>query len=166
MKKLLILLVVTGLSYSSLAQDFQVPKDYAFKTAEDYAPYENDIVNCVNWLIETPANEYAAKRKEASAFLLQWLMGSPDVHIQINPKIVTFMNTSPDLLMIFMGGWAKHSIETKAYDDKVAGSLAGLESVVEYYDKNKSFIPKDKSVEKYVKMKQKGTLQKYVEENV
>jgi hypothetical protein len=93
-------------------------------------------------------------------------MGSPDVHIQINPKIVTFMNTSPDLLMIFMGGWAKHSIETKAYDDKVAGSLAGLESVVEYYDKNKSFIPKDKSVEKYVKMKQKGTLQKYVEENV
>jgi hypothetical protein len=79
---------------------------------------------------------------------------------------VSFAGTSPDLLMVFLGGWAKHSIESEAYDDKVAGNLAGLESVIEFYETNKGVIPKDKNVEKYIKMKKKGALRDFVEKKV
>jgi hypothetical protein len=107
-----------------------------------------------------------SKRKEASAFLLKWVTGSPYVHIEISPEIVSFAGTSPDLLMIFLGGWAKHSIESEAYDDKVTGNVAGLESAIEFYDTNKGLLPKDKSVEKYMKMQKKGTLKEFVEKKV
>jgi hypothetical protein len=166
MKKLLLPILLLGISLYGNAQEFQVPKDYAFETADDYKPYENDVVKCADWLVETPMFQNPSKRKEASAFLLKWVLGSPYVHIEINPEIVTFAGTSPDLLMVFLGGWAKYSIESRAYDDKVAGNVAGLESVIEFYDTNKGLLPKDKSVEKYMKMHKKGTLKEFVEKKV
>jgi len=75
------------------------------------------------------------------------------------------MGTSPDLLMIFMGGWAKYSLESKDFKNKNSGSMAGIESVIEFYTKNKDFMPKDKNIEKYIKMKDKGTLKEYIEKN-
>lgn len=165
MKKLFTTFLLGFFSIIAFAQEFQVPENYKFETADDYAPYEEDILRCIDWLMQSPVSFQPDKRKEATAFLLKWLMGSPYVHIEIKPEIVSFAGTSPDLLMIFLGGWAKKSIETKAYEDKIAGSLAGLESVIEFYIKNKGALPKDKNVEKYVKMKQKGTLREYFEMN-
>jgi len=165
MKKISITLILITISFGLYSQDFQVPKNYKFETVDDYAPYEKDVTNCANWLMETPLNEQAEKRKEANAFLLQWLSGSPDVHIEIKAEIVTFMSTSPDLLMIFLGGWAIYSLESKDFDNKVAGNLAGIESVIEFYTKNRTVMKKDKNVEKFIKMKNKGTLKEYIEKN-
>ena len=153
-------------STTAFSQEFHVPDNYSFETAEDYKPYEKDVLNCVDWLIEMPMFQNPAKRKEASAFLLKWLMGSPYVHIEINPEIVTFAGSSPELLLAFMGGWAKYSIESENFDDKAGGNLAGLESVIEFYETNKGVLPKDKGVEKYAKMKKKGTLKQYVEKTI
>ncbi|GHT51772.1 hypothetical protein FACS189440_21190 [Bacteroidia bacterium] len=36
-----------------------------------------------------------------------------------------------------MGGWTKYSITTKDFENKVQGSLAGIESVIDFYNKNK-----------------------------
>ena len=75
------------------------------------------------------------------------------------------MGTSPDLLMIFLGGWAKYSLESKEFDNNIAGSLAGIESVIVFYVQNKDLLPKDKHIEKYIKMKNKGTLKDYIKKN-
>lgn len=147
------------------AQDFEVPKDYKLVEAEDYAPYEQDILDCVDWLMNTPLNKQTEKRINANKFLLQWLTGSPNVHIEIKPEIVTFISTTPDLIMIFMGGWAKYSLESRKFDDKINGTLKGIESVIEFYQKNREFLKKDKHVEKYIKMQEKGKLNEYIEKN-
>ncbi len=165
MKKLFLFLFALTISIGAFTQDFEIPKNYKLKKAKDYAPYEQDVINGVKWLLKTPLNEQTNKRKEVNAFLLKWLTGSPNVHIEIKQEIVTFMSSSPDLLMIFMGAWAKYSLETKDFDNKVKGSKAGIESVIEFYNANREFMPKDKNVEKYIKMKKKGTLDKYIEEN-
>lgn len=160
MKKITILsafiMVVLGLQ----AQEFNVPKDYQLVKAEDYAPYEQDVINAVSWLIETPFNEQISKRKEVNAFVLKWVSGSPTIHIEVNPEIVNFINSSPDLLMPFLGGWAKYSLETKDYNNKLAGNLAGLEAVISVYTKNK--LPKDKNIENYIKLKKNDKLEGYV----
>lgn len=165
MKKLFITLIAVTFTTLIYSQDFEVPKDYKLVKAEDYALYKQDVVNCVDWLIKTPLNEQAAKRKEANAFLLKWISGSPDVNIEIKPQIVTFMKSSPDILIIFMGGWTKYSIVNKDYNNKIAGSLAGIEAVIEVYTKNKDDMYKDRNIEKYIKMKDKGTLKEYIEKN-
>jgi hypothetical protein len=165
MKTITLSFILMTIAFGIYSQDFEVPKNYKLDKAEDYAPYEQDVIKCFDWLMKTPINEKTAKRKEANAFLLKWLSGSPNVHLEIKQEIVTFMGTSPDLLMIFMGGWAKYSLESKDFNNKIAGSLAGIESVIEFYTKNKGLMPKDKNVEKYIKMKDKGTLKGYIEKN-
>jgi len=165
MKNLQYPLLLLCFSLKVIAQDFEVPKDYKFEKAEDYKSYQEDVISCINWLEKTAVNDQESKRKEASKFLLVWLTGSPDVRIEIGENIVTFISSSPDLLMIFMGGWTKYSLETGKIDDKIGGNLAGIEDVIEFYLKNKEFLKKDKNIEKYIKMKDKGTLKEYIEKN-
>lgn len=166
MKYVAILFLLVHIGNSLFAQDFQVPRNYKFEKAEDYAPYESVVIQCTDWLISTPANQQPELRKEVNQFLLKWLSGSPTVHIAIHQPIVPFMETNPDLLFLFMGAWAKYSLETKEFDDAVAGSLAGLEAVIAFYQKNKEVMPKDKHVEKFIKMKDKGTLSGFVADTI
>lgn len=166
MKKILLLSIALLFASGIFAQEFEVPKDYKLVIAEDYAPYEQDIIKCVDWLTKTPLNEQTEKRKEANAFLLKWIEGSPNVLIEIKGEIITFMGSSPDLLMIFLGGWTKYSLESRDFENKVEGNMAGLEAIIDFYIKNKKIMSKDKNVEKYIKMKKNDTLKAFVEQNV
>ncbi len=166
MRNLITLFFLIIIVNVSIAQQFEVPENYVLIKVEDYAPYEKDVIACVNWLQETPVNESGSIRVEVNTFLMKWLSGSPNVHVEIKPEVVTFMGTNPDLLMIFIGSWAKYSLETKEYDDKYGGSLAGIEAVIAYYKTNRKILKKDRNVEKYVKMKDKGKLEKYLKKNV
>ena len=163
MKTLLLLFVLSFISIGAFAQDFEVPKKPKLEKDKDFAAYQEDVLKCIDWLAETPLDEQASKRKEANQFLMLWLTGSPSVTIGLNEDIISFMNTSPELLTIFLGGWAKHSIES-GQKDKVSGNLAGIEAVIKFYKANRKTIGKNKSVEKYIKMKEKGSLEAYVKE--
>lgn len=161
MKKLLLVSVALFLGSWLFGQEFQVPVNYQLVKIEDYAPYEQDVVNCINWLSETPVDQNVEKRKEANAFLMKWIIGSPNVKIEIRQDVVTFMS-SPDLLMAFLGGWTKYSLETKNFSDKLKGNMAGIENAIDVYNKNKKAIGKDKNIEKYVKLQSKGKLEEEI----
>lgn len=163
MKQLLMLVFIIGAFGNLHAQTFEVPK-YEFKTAEDYSKHSDDIVKAIAWLTATAPNQEAAKRQAVSAYVMKWMTGTPTVSLGIDPNIVTFIE-SPDLFMLFMAGWSSYSIQKNDKDAK-KGTLAGLETVIEYYTKNKSQLRKDKNVEKYVKMKSKGKLESFVNKNV
>lgn len=165
MKKLAFALMLATISLTLFSQNFEVPQNPKLDKPDDFARYEQDVIKCFDWLMDTPIDEQKAKRMDASSFLLKWLSGSPDVHIMIKEEIVTFLGSTPDLLMVFMGGWAKYSLESKDFDNRVAGNLAGIEAVIAFYQKNRDSLPKDKNVEKYIKMKEKGKLKEYIEKN-
>jgi hypothetical protein len=167
-KQILIVALLLVFSQVSFAQDFQVPKNYSFKKKEDFAKYEKDVISCTQWLENTPLNQEAPKRKEANAFLLSWVSGAPNVSVEINQKIVNFSEKNPDLLMIFIGGWTRSSLETPANDkDKVKGNLAGVRSVIKFYKANlDKGIKKDKNVEALVKLEDDGKLEAWVKENL
>lgn len=162
MKKTLCLLFLSLGLTALRAQDYQIPKNYVLTKAEDYAKYEQDVIKTYDWLMETPVNSQSEKRKEACGFLIKWVSGCPNITVDIKPEIVTFIETNPEQLIIFMGGWCKKALETKDYNNKEMGNLAGIEGVIAYYNKNKNLLKKDKDVEKYIKMKEKGTLEDYV----
>lgn len=145
------------------AQEFDVPK-YKMETAEDYSKYEQDVVACVNWLEATPMTEQELKRKEANAFLVKWISGSPTVTIELNVAMVKFMDKNPALLSMFMGGWARYVIEHKD-DNKVKGTLAGLRSVIKVYNMGRG-VKKDKEIEKLHKLDQKGELENWIRKNL
>jgi len=112
MKTVTISLILMATALGICAQDFEVSKNYQFDQAEDYAAYEQDVIECFNWLMNTPINEQTEKRRAAYAFLVTWISGSPNVTIEISPQIVTFIEGPPDLLMMFMGGWTKYALQS------------------------------------------------------
>lgn len=165
MKKTCLFLSFLFLAVQSFAQDAVVPEYYELEEKEDYAPYEDAVVNGVNWMLKTPLGADPNQRSKVNKFVLLWIMGSPDVHVEINPNIVNFMETSPDLLVVFLGGWTKYVLETED-EDKVAGNKAGLEAILDFYTKNKTELKKDKAIQKYLKMQSKGTLDAFIKENM
>jgi len=165
MKRVFGILMFSVLAFNLVAQEFEVPKNYVLSKKEDYAKYESDILKSIEWLTNTPINTQPAKRKEVNAFVMKWISGSPDVSIGIKPEIVNFMEPNAELLMIFMCGWTKYSLETKDYKNNVSGSQKGIEAVIDFYTKNKENLKKDKNVEKYIKMKEKGKLEEYIKKN-
>lgn len=85
MRKLLFITLFGFLAVckSAQAQSYEVPKDYILKTKEDFAKYEQDVINTVDWLQQTSWDDQQDKRKEASSFLIAWLTGSSTVTITI-----------------------------------------------------------------------------------
>lgn len=166
MKYFFWLVLSFGFATSVHAQAFEIPDFYSFETPEDYETYEQDVLAGINWLLETPMDEQTAKRQKTNAFVLKWMTGTPKVTLQINPNVLPFMTTSPELLIVFMAGWTKHALEQQAYKEPRSGTLAGLEAVIAFYTKNKAAMGKDKNVEKFIKLQKKGELQAFVEKEV
>lgn len=157
------------------AQSFEVPQNYRLNIKDDYTFYEPDIVKCVDWLITTPVNQEKEKRKEASAFLLKWVSGSPNIHINLDVNILQNIKDDkvPDYILIFIGGWVKDAIETNNrqntmrqsvgdMDGLLAGNVAGFEAVVSFYNNNKGLLPQNESIAKLCKLQKKGKLEAHV----
>ena len=165
MKKLFGILMFSILAFSLVAQEFEVPKNCILSKEEDYAKYEGDILKGIDWLLKTPISSQPEKRREVNTFVITWLTGSPTVTVNIKTEIVNFMKPNPDLLMVFMCGWTKYSIETKDNNNTAMGNQKGIEAVIEFYIKNKEYLKKDNNVEKYIKLKENGKLEEYISKN-
>ena len=110
-------------------------------------------------------NQKTEKRKEVNTYLTQWLTGTPDVTINLNPEVITFMDCS-DCLLVFMGSWAKYALVNKDYNNELKGSIAGIESVIRLYESNKNSIKKNKAIEKYIKLQEKGKLENDIKSKI
>jgi len=152
-------------SIKLFSQGFVVPEDFEYVSTGDYSRQNATIIKCVNWLENTPANEQTHKRKKANGYLMKWLSGSSEVNIEVNEAVVTFVNSSPDLMMIFFGGWAKYSLESGT-NDKLQGNLAGLEAVISFYSKNREYLKRDKHIEKLQRLQTKGTLTEFLSKRI
>ncbi|MFO7869690.1 MAG: hypothetical protein R6U95_10375 [Bacteroidales bacterium] len=144
------------------AQTVDIPKNYSFESPEDYARYEDDVVASIDWLVSTPLDKHTKKQEKVQQFIFTWLMGAPNVSVDLNDEIVTFLGSSPQILIIFMSGWARNTIKT-GVDTKLEGNVAGIETVVEYYMSNKSLLEKDSNIEAYVDMVEEDTLREYIQ---
>lgn len=152
-KILLSLLLIIASSTVVKSQTFEVPDNYELKTKEDYSAYEKDILNCINWLESTPFDQDKKKRKEASTFFMAWISGAPNVSITISSKAMNYADKNPDLLTIYLAGATKYCLTNpKSKQDTNAVNEAGINSLIEFYRKNKAKgLNKNKKVEKLIK---------------
>lgn len=157
------ILAIVLLATSVSAQEFVVPQKYSLEKAEDYATYEDDIIACATWLETAPVKGEKKKLKAANMFLMQWLTGSPSVTIEINEKIVNFSEVNPELLSVFMAGWAKYALENKSEYNEVSANIAGIRSVIKSYDNNlNKGMKQDEAIEKYKELMQYNQITKWV----
>ncbi len=162
MKKLFTLMLAL-LALTAYSQDCEVPDTYVLEEADDYAEYEEQIIACSKWLIETPLSENKHKRKEASAFLMKWVMGAPNVSVILAEGLPPMDNNNQELLIIFLAGWTSYSLENEE-STKEECALYALETFLDFYNKNEGELKRSKEIKKLLKIKKKGKLAEYVEE--
>jgi len=139
--------------------------DVDLNKKEDYKNSEDKFIESYDWLLATNYGEQSAKREELNKFVIEWIMGSPTVTIELNENILSYGDCG-DCLVIFMGGWSKYAIESQKYDDIFGGNLAGTKAVLKFYKKNKDALGKNKEIEKLIKLDEAGELETYIKNNI
>ena len=127
---------------------------------DEFKASEKNVIATIDWLEKTPFDTEETKRKNQQALFIAWVSDSPTVTIELNADILTFTKKNPELLVTFMGGWTKYSLENNYSKDVVQGSIAGIKSVIRVY-KSQS-LKKDKEVEKYIALDEKAELESWV----
>jgi hypothetical protein len=162
---ILVFLSVLLSAQISFSQTFVVPKNIKLQNQKDYKRYEKDIINCATWLESTPVDKETEKRKDAGRFLMQWMMGATNVSVDLNLKVLPFAESSPDMLVYFMGGWTRYSLLNPGDTDKVHENLAGLKSVLNVYRANPTQT-RDVSLDKLLSYNNGGDLEAWVKEQI
>ena len=141
------------------AQEVTIPENVQLKVAEDYKKTEKLVLESIAYLHNSPVSENQVKRLELTAFILKWAGGSPTVTIDLVDGISPLKNE--DCLIIFIGGWIKHSLENNS-KDKVDCAVAAVEYTIEFYEKNVDAIGKQSEMKKLIKRQKKGKLREYI----
>lgn len=147
------------------AQNSPVPTGYKLEKNDDYKKYQNDILKTIDYLENTPINTQKENRLKAKDFLMEWITGSPDVTIVLSSNIVIFADRNAELLVAFMGGYARYAIQHPEDKETLKGNVAGLKSVIKVY-KMGNGIKDDDKVNKLVKTDAKGELEKWAKEQL
>jgi len=159
MKKTFLILLFSLISIGVFSQEFEAPKNFEPKLKEDYAPFEPQILDAINWSLNTPLNEQSEKRQEVYAFFMKWITGTPSVSIELRAKHLKFSEKSPDLLVPFIMGWTKYTLENNYSRDIIKGNEAGIITAVKFYEDNKKHLKRNKEIESLSKLIREGKLE-------
>lgn len=166
MKKMALLAVSIVFAFSLYGQEYIVPGNVKFENKKDYATYEPQVKETIDWLLTTSLGKEPNKRAEANAFFMMWLTGTPDVSININTDLLPFIKKSPELLMPFVAGCVRYSLDNNYSKDDIQINKAGIETVVTFYRNNRGYLKKDGDIEKYEKLIEKGTLEEDITKRI
>lgn len=156
--KYVIFLIFVLAAINTKSQDFKIPN---YKTKEDYINKKDNVIEVCDWLISNSID--TKNRKEANAYLMKWIAGSPIVSVGISEYVLKLTDKNPDFLVLFIAGWIKN--------DLVKGKKSDLESnyqailiLLEYYQSNESI--NDSDLDKLIKMKDKDKLRSWIEKQI
>lgn len=171
MKRILSLTVLVIFCANVYAQDITEAADLEKKkpekaavdeAIEDEIKTEEDFVTTYMWLMETPIHLSEDNRKKVNAAIAYYIEENTDINIDPDIKLLKFAEVTPELLPVFMGGYAMHMIENENADD-IEANVAGAKSLIRYYKKNEEFLEKNKQIEKLIRKEDKDKLEKYIE---
>ena len=130
-------------------------------TKEEFTASEPDVIRTVNFLETTPIDKQGDAWRAQAMLLTAWLTNSPEVTVELNSKIVSFAKKNPELMLVFMGGWTKYTLQNGYSKDKIQCNLAGIKSAIKVY-KMGNGLKKDKEMEKFSKLDDSGALETWV----
>lgn len=145
-------------------QDFSVPGPDALRTKADYPRYQETFLKSVDWLLEQDLD--AEGRASVNAFVLAWISGTDAFHIELKSYVMNLTKRNPDLLMIFLGSWAKRELEGSAPQaDLFLANYKALEALLGFYQKSQA-KQKDPNIERLLKRRARGRLSNWLRQKI
>ena len=137
-----------------------LPKNKTLKKQADYVAAEPNVRKCVAWLEETPVDWKKQTHTEVTAFLMAWMEGSKDVHVNVSGDYVDIKNNFT-LLIIYMGESSLYDLDHPGAPNPAQSALQGIRAMIKVYNKGQGVVT-DPKIENLKAMEAKGTLDAYV----
>lgn len=139
MKKtiLFFLLFSVGISYS-YSQDLPNLKHVKLKKRSNYKGTEQLVLKVTDYLFATPIDKKNTSRTEAGQFLIKWMNGTPEYTFLLEEKETNFFNTDSDLMLMYMAGLTKYTLENPTVKDQKVLVLGTMQLILPYLDKQNS----------------------------
>lgn len=154
---LIFFFALTVMTTDLFAQEFEPPVNAVLEKKDDYLKYEADIINAARWLEATPIGAQKEKRVQVNMFFTVWLTGSPTVTIEINSWVMKLTDKNPDLLVVFLSGYARYVLENQYSNDAAKANEAGVKSMINNYQLGGD-VKKNKTLQKAVDADKAGNL--------
>ncbi|KQC02504.1 hypothetical protein [Pedobacter sp. Hv1] len=163
MKKtiLFFLLCTLGINYS-YSQDFPNLKHVKLNKKSNYRGTETLVLKVTDYLFATPIDKKNTSRTEAGQFLIKWMNGTPDYTFLLEDKEVDFFNTDSDLILIYMAGFTKYTLENPTIKDQKALILGTMQLILPYLNKQNSKKSWSTKLWQLNEANQKGELEEYL----
>ncbi|VXD19583.1 hypothetical protein [Marinoscillum sp. 108] len=153
--------------------NLNVPDPSSLKTAEDYKPLEETVIELLQSLTKDRYRINKSSRLEADNFVSKWLNGCPYLHMYLHQAVVMGLieekaTYGKELFTTYHFGVALHMLmnQDKDYDGtEYEIQVAGINTMYESYIKLNP-QQKSKTMENYGKLIRKNKLLEWVEKNV
>jgi hypothetical protein len=142
---------------------FEVPQNVELKSREDYAKYENAIIDAAKWLEETDLNKEIDKRQKVNAFVMRWVEGSPTVNILITEKLIKICDKNTHLLGLYMASYSRFFLEHKGTATNLSAAKAGLLSIMIVYKKGIN-VTVNKEMDNLIELTNENELDEYIDD--
>lgn len=93
------------------------------------------VLKVTNYLFATPVNHKNDSRKEAGQFLIKWMNDTPFDTFILEEKETNFFNTDTELMLMYMAGLTKYTLENKSITSQKEKILGAMQLILPYLDK-------------------------------
>ncbi len=143
-----------ALSYS---QNFQELGQYEFSKVESYQTEQPKVLECANYLFNTPSDKEELNRLTATQYIMKWMEGTPAYTFQIGPEALELTKGNSDLFALYLAGLTKTVLEYNGTDELSSTAIhnASEQLLVEYCSNPANNIKPSKKIKKLIKQKKK-----------
>ncbi|MEM6967545.1 MAG: hypothetical protein AAF573_22465 [Bacteroidota bacterium] len=136
-----------------------------FQNKGDYDKFEDKILKYIDWLETHSLNH--EDRRGVNILMFKWVEGTSSVMVTMYPFVMDYVKKNPDFMTLYLAGWTKYSLNHPDDKDELSSSLAAVNTLLDYYKKGATFgVKKDKKLEKLLKKRASGKLEKYIAKRI
>lgn len=162
MKKFILFFLLTvSLSYS-YAQELPNLKQIKLNKTSHFKDTEPIVLKVASYLFETPINKKNKARTDAGQFLIKWMNGTPEYTFYLEEKETNYFDTDSDLMLMYMAGLTKFTLENKSVKDRKALVLGTMRITLPYLNNQENKKSWSKDLWQLNEANQKGKLEQFL----
>ncbi|MES2650251.1 MAG: hypothetical protein V4663_00855 [Bacteroidota bacterium] len=120
---------------STFSQELPNLKHVKLTKKTHFKEVEPVVLKVTDYLFATPVNHKNDSRKEAGKFLIKWMNDTPFDTFILEEKETNFFNTDTELMLMYMAGLTKYTLENKSITNQKEKILGAMQLVLPYLDK-------------------------------
>lgn len=162
MKKVLFFFLLFTIVSYSYSQELPNLKNVKLNKHSQFIDTEPIVIKVVNYLLETPIDKKSSARTDAGQFLIKWMNGTPAYTFYLEEKETNYFDTDSDLMLIYMAGLTKFTLENKAIKDQKTLVLGTMKSILPYLSNQENKKSWSKDLWQLNEANQKGKLEQFL----